>query len=1053
MLLFSRKKPPATRPQAVAPAIESPRIFEIGSDLLDRSARHEKGLLSAKFYGDKLVNWAMKDENFKTQLFRFVDVFPGLKTPEQVHTHVLDYLMRDDVKRPPGFDIGMKVGGLAKGLVASTMSSQIKSMAGQFIAGEDAAEALPTLAKLWKQHVGFSVDLLGEACLTDEEADTYAARYLDLIKTLADSAAAWPADALLERDNVGPVPRVNVSVKLSSLSARFNPLDPAGTIADLRPRVLPLLQAAAERGVFVNIDMESSTYKDVTIAAFKALALELPALHAGVVLQAYLKSGDADARDLADWAGQNGRMITVRLVKGAYWDYETIHAEMMGWPAPVWPTKTETDACFERMSGILLDAAPRREDAGGIKLALGSHNVRSIAAALAGAAERGLPESAVELQMLYGMADPVKAAAVERGCRVRSYVPVGEMIPGMAYLVRRLLENTSNESWLRAGFIDQADRATLLAAPRGEAVNGGSASAAGSDQKRAGRGKNEGASRGGTGNGGVGGTGGGGAGGVDRQKEAQRHGLSPAVEGVGDGGPFLTEPWRDFSLADVRQRFAAALAEAVVPKVANDATEADAAKAVATAAGAYETWRDVDPLERARVLTRAAAAMRRRRDDLSAIVALESGKTWAEADADVCEAIDFCEFYARCAPRLFTPQRLGRFVGELDELFHQPRGVAAVIAPWNFPLAICCGMTVAALVCGNTVIVKPAEQTPGIAKILVDLLHEAGAPAAALQYLPGPGETVGAALVRDVRVALIAFTGSKQVGFDILQAAGEMRDGQANVKKAVIEMGGKNAVIVDASADFDEAVLGVRQSAFGFQGQKCSACSRVIVVDPSDDFATNSQSTYQRFVHRLGEATRALDIGDVRDPAAQVGPVIDADAKAKIERYIAIGRESSRCVVALDVPAGLEEQTGRLYVGPHVFADVSPDSPLWTDEIFGPVVAVMRAASFADALRVANASPYKLTGGVFSRTPKHLEAARREFRVGNLYLNRGITGALVGRQPFGGFGHSGVGSKAGSADYLLQFVEPRAVCENTLRRGFAPAGDEATAAVAGTAGM
>ncbi len=420
--------------------------------------------------------------------------------------------------------------------------------------------------------------------------------------------------------------------------------------------------------------------------------------------------------------------------------------------------------------------------------------------------------------------------------------------------------------------------------------------------------------------------------------------------------------------------------------------------------------------------------MRDRRDELAAIMIREAGKPWREADADVCEAIDFCQYYARSAVGLFRPQRLGQFVGELNQQWYQPRGVAAIISPWNFPLSICCGMTTAALATGNTAVVKPSTQTRGIAQAMCEILWQAGVPADVLQFLPGAGRAVGDLLVRDPRVAMIAFTGSKEVGLNILRAAGETPEGQAFVKKVVCEMGGKNAIIVDDSADLDEAVLGVRQSAFGYCGQKCSACSRAIVLE----------GVYDQFLGRLVESTRTLVIGDPADPGTDLGPVIDAGAAAKIQEYIEIGKAEGRLELAGDVPAGLAERVGKPYVGPHIFSEIRPHHRLANEEIFGPVLAVMRVESFAEALAVANATAYKLTGGVFSRKPSHLEAARREFRVGNLYLNRGITGALVGRQPFGGFGLSGIGSKAGGADYLLHFVEPRCATENTMRHGFAP---------------
>ncbi|TVQ33720.1 MAG: aldehyde dehydrogenase family protein [Phycisphaeraceae bacterium] len=1017
MALFSRRTSSKQPVRHEAPAAHEPeapardsarsgaarpdetRIRALGEEMLAHARSHKTGFLTRQFWSDKLMDWSMKDHNFKVQLFRFVDAFPTLTTPEMVHDHLVDYLSQPGVKPPPGMDLGLKAGGVAKRMFAGTISSQIKGMAHKFIAGTDAESALPGLKKYWNEGVAFSVDLLGEACVSDAEADMYQRKYMDLVGNLPDTVASWKRDERLERDHLGDVPRVNVSIKISALSARSDPIDTEGSIRDIMTRIVPILELARDKGVFINFDMEQYQLKDLTIELFKRCCEQVD-FHAGIAMQAYLRSGDDDARNICEWSRRANRVVTVRLVKGAYWDYETIHAEQQGWPCPVWSQKRDTDACFERMSEIFLDAAPRKAGEPGVKLALGSHNVRSIAAGLEGLERRGLPREAIELQMLHGMAEELKSAAADMGLRLREYVPVGEMIPGMAYLVRRLLENTSNESWLRAGFLDDASTETLLASPFAPTV---AKTRTGSQPQDAPP--------------------------PDRLDSApERHMLSPAIKGVGDERPFYTDPPRDFAHKSVRDTFAKAIAGATVPRVENSGTVEDAKKAVDIADAYAATWRDTDPRARAAVLTKAAAIMRERRDGLSGVIIRENGKPWREADADVCEAIDFCEYYARMAVPLFERTRLGRFIGELDETWHQPRGVTAVISPWNFPLAICCGMTTAALVTGNTVVVKPAEQTPAIASIMADILYEAGCPREALQFLPGPGETVGAALVRDPRIALIAFTGSKAVGLDIIQAAGVTPEEQLHVKKVVCEMGGKNAIIVDASADLDEAVLGVRQSAFGFQGQKCSACSRVIVLE----------SAYDLFLERLVESTRSLVIGDPIEPGTDVGPVIDADAAEKIRSYIELGKKENRLALGVDVPAGLEEKVGKPFVGPHIFADVRPEDRIARDEIFGPVLAVIRAKDFDEALRIANNSPYKLTGGVFSRKPANLARARTEFRVGNLYLNRTITGALVGRQPFGGFGMSGVGSKAGGADYLLQFVEPRACSENTMRRGFAP---------------
>ena len=985
-------------PHAPFDAAIEKRVLAIGKEYLQQERKHKTGILSTQFWSDKLMDWAMKDEAFKIQLFRFVDAFPMLKTADQIHDHLLDYMTQPGVTAPPGVNLGLKAGGLAKGIAAKFFSGRIEGMAEKFIAGEDARSALSELKKLWADGIAHSVDLLGEACLSDEEAALYQARYLSLINSLPGLVKDWKANPTLENDHLGPIPRTNISIKTSCLTARDDPIDKEGSIARLTENLLPILRAAKEKNVFINFDMEQFELKDLTLDLFMQCCENID-FEAGIALQAYLRSGDSDAQRLIDWSKRSGRQVTVRLVKGAYWDYETIHAEEMGWPVPVWSRKSDTDACFERMTKLLIEATPRRAGEGGVKLALGSHNVRSIAVGLALAEKHNLPAEAIELQMLHGMADQLKAAAVQRGLRVREYVPVGEMIPGMAYLVRRLLENTSNESWLRAGFLENASPEQLLASPHETFVDDP---------------------------------------GIERIELApERHELSPAVEGVGDGRPFFNEPARDFSDQRQVENFRRAIEAATVPHVDNNAmTEAGARVAVDAAVMAFPAWRDEDPRKRAAVLTGAAQIMRDRRDELSGIIIKENGKDWRNADADVIEAIDFCEYYARIAVPLFERRRMGNFIGELDEEIYQARGVAAIISPWNFPLAICCGMTAAAVVTGNAVIVKPAEQTPGIAKVMCEILWQAAggagvAPVFAkqvLQFLPGRGETVGAQLVRDERVSLIAFTGSKAVGLDIIKTAAVTAERQEHVKKVICEMGGKNAIIIDASADLDEAVLGVRNSAFGFQGQKCSACSRVIVVE----------SAHDQFLHRLVEATRSLTIGDPRNPGADVGPVIDQDAASKIREYIEIGKREGTLELAMNAPAELEQSVGKPYVGPHIFSGIQRHHRLANEEIFGPVLSVMRVKDFDEALEVANSTLYKLTGGVYSRKPSHLERAKREFRVGNLYLNRGITGALVARQPFGGFGLSGIGSKAGGKDYLLQFVEPRSICENTMRRGFAP---------------
>ena len=454
---------------------------------------------------------------------------------------------------------------------------------------------------------------------------------------------------------------------------------------------------------------------------------------------------------------------------------------------------------------------------------------------------------------------------------------------------------------------------------------------------------------------------------------------------------------------------------------------ANAADAVAAAKRALPDWSALGALGRAEFLLGAAEEMRSRRFELSAWEMLECGKPWREADADVCEAIDFCEYYAQRAIALETPREV-HVPGEANRTEHLPRGVTAVIAPWNFPLAILTGMTVAALVTGNTVVMKPAEQSPVIAAKLMEIFDRLRLPPGVLNFLPGQGEVVGAALVDHPDVALVAFTGSRAVGLAINRRAAEISAtaaGIRQVKRTIIEMGGKNAIIVDDDADLDEAVAGVVHSAFGYQGQKCSACSRCILLG----------SVYDAFLGRLVEAARSLKLGPAEDPSSRVGPVIDAEAFERIRGYIDVGRREGREVLAVD--AGPLAERG-YFIGPHIFADIKPNSRLAQEEIFGPVLAVIRAADLDEALRIANDTDYALTGGIFSRSPAHLDRVSRELMAGNVYLNRAITGALVNRQPFGGFKLSGIGDKAGGPDYLLQFMVERTITENTLRRGFAP---------------
>ncbi|MGH7659427.1 MAG: L-glutamate gamma-semialdehyde dehydrogenase [Vulcanimicrobiaceae bacterium] len=427
----------------------------------------------------------------------------------------------------------------------------------------------------------------------------------------------------------------------------------------------------------------------------------------------------------------------------------------------------------------------------------------------------------------------------------------------------------------------------------------------------------------------------------------------------------------------------------------------------------FDAWKETPAQKRADFLFKAADLVRKRRDDFNALLVLEAGKSWPEADADTAEAIDFMEFYAREALRYDKPSPLIPIPGEENELRYLPLGVGVVIPPWNFAFAIMAGMTAAAVVTGNTVVLKPSSDAAVIAAVFVDLMHEIGLPAGVLNFVPGAGRAIGDALVAHPKTRFIAFTGSKEVGLHINELAAQVQPGQKWIKRVIAEMGGKDAIVVAADADLDKAVEGVAVSAYGYQGQKCSACSRAIVEAP----------VYDEFLKRLKKRVEQILVGDPAKAETYMGPVINEGAKRSILRYIDVGKSEGKLLTGGEAL----ENDGGYYIAPTVIADVKPGARIEQEEIFGPVLAVIKANDFDDALRIANDTEFGLTGSVYSEDERKLERATTEFFVGNLYLNRKSTGAMVGGHPFGGFNMSGTDSKAGGSDYLLLFLQAKAI--------------------------
>jgi RHH-type proline utilization regulon transcriptional repressor/proline dehydrogenase/delta 1-pyrroline-5-carboxylate dehydrogenase len=998
-----------------------PQIIARGREFFSSISGESVSLFNKARWTGKVMDWCMKNEGFKVQLFRFVDVLPSLTTGKLLTSHIREYFGGEGDDVPAVLKWGAKSAGIAGMLGASVINAtiryQIQDMAKQFIVGENTKTAVRNLAKLRKDGFAFVVDVLGEATVNDEEAERYVATYLELLDELQDERTKW-TDLGGGNNGLdwGHAPRVNVAVKPTGAYPLPEPQNFEGAVEGIKARLARVYEKVIAAEGFLCIDMESYKYKDITLEVYRRLRSD-PKFrhypHLAIVLQAYLRDTDKDLDDLLKWARENQLPISIRLVKGAYWDYETVLAKQHGWEIPVWTQKPETDAAFERQTCKIL------ENHDICHFACASHNIRSIAVVMEAARALNVPEERYEFQVLYGMAEPVRKGLQNVARRIRLYCPYGELVPGMAYLVRRLLENTANESFLRQSFAEEHEITQLLEDPR----------------KTLERTRKEEEP-------------------APAHQPAEQIGPISPIRPIRLIEPFRNEPAADFTRKEVRDAFPRAIAEVrkqtgrtyplfiggkdvatpeTLPSVnpANpdevigricQAGKQEVGDAIAAARKAFPAWRDTPSAQRAEYLLKAAAILRRRIYELSAWQILEVGKQWDQAYADVAEAIDFLEYYAREMIRRAEPRRCGSSPGEVNLYFYEPKGIAGVIAPWNFPLAISCGMAGAAIVTGNPVVFKPSGFSSVIGYHLVEAFREAGLPAGVFNYIPGRGGVIGDFLVDHPDISLIAFTGSVETGCRIIERAAKVHPGQAGVKKIISEMGGKNAIIIDDDADLDEAVPLVLYSAFGFQGQKCSACSRLIVLD----------SVYDRFIERLIKTASGMKIGPAEDPRYSMGPVADRTAQKSILEYIEIGKKEGKLLYSSPVP------DKGFYVPLTIIGGIKPDHRIAQEEVFGPVLAVMRAKDFDQAIEWANSTRFALTGGVFSRSPRNLERARREFRVGNLYLNRNCTGALVDRQPFGGSGMSGVGTKAGGPDYLPHFMDPRVVTENTMRRGFTP---------------
>ncbi len=969
------------------------RTQAIGQELFTAAKREHAHLSVLNRWTAQVLSWCLSDPGVKGNVLRFIDVLPSLQSPRAIAQHVLEYFPTTNDRLPAALRLGATLahpGPFTAPSLAVVVRQLVEQVARQFIAERHPDGLAHVIHHLATLGVTCSLDVLGEQVLSEADADQYMAQCGELVREAAAAYARLTAPSTI----VSCGPRVNLSVKPSALTPRFDPISPIESVERALLRLVPLVQRVSELKGTVNLDVEQYELRDLTILLAKRV-LAHPRVGGkaslGLVVQAYLRDADAVVDDLLAFLSAHEQPLMIRLVKGAYWDHEHAWAAQRHWPAPVYQEKAQTDHAFEHLTRRLLGAHPL------VTTVVASHNIRSIAHAMAVAELLQVPPSQMEFQLLYGMGDAIRPAITSRGYPVRIYTPVGALIPGMAYLVRRLLENTANDSFLRQEFLQERSAESLLqppvTAPR--AAPPPSQTTAWSGEPL-----------------------------LDLARTEERMRLMQALTMVrtqlGKDYPMILADRAKTSADTVRVHNPAKPDELI--GTVSQASLADVNHAVRLAGGAQPAWARTPVKERAACLARAAQQMRQRRYELAAWEVFEVGKTWREADVDIVEAIEYLEYYSRQMTALAQGKPLPQMPGERNTYVYRPRGVAVVIAPWNFPAAILTGMASAALVSGNAVIIKPAEQSPVMAYHVTDILRQAGVPQAVIQCLAGLGADVGASLVRHPGTHTVLFTGSKAVGLSIIKAAAQVGAGQRFVKHVVTEMGGKNAIIVDADADLDAAVQGALLSAFGYAGQKCSAASRLLV----------HQAVYDRFVGRLASAADRLVVGDPADPATDLGPLIDDAAQRRL--VDAINQASGVGALAYQYPSERVPKTGH-FVGPAIATGIPPQHPIANQELFGPLVCVFRVTSMTDALALANDTEYALTGGIYSRSPAHIAQAVEAFDVGNLYINRPITGAFVGRQPFGGHRLSGLGTKAGGPDYLLQLLIPKTICENTARHG------------------
>lgn len=977
------------------------RTGEIGRDLCDRLSRRGPSIFDGRWWEDRLLSWATDDEAIRNQMLRFVDVLPMLRDHTAITRHLSEYF--EDIRShlPGAARLGLELSSgnvILSRALAFNARSHVARMARRFIAGHELDDILSSVRRLRRARCAVAVSPIAGGVYSDRDANRYQQRCLQLIEGVVPAVEDWPDDAMLDTDDRGTIPRVHVVVRVSSLDTAFTPASAEKLIQRTVERLRPVLRSAMLHGAFVQFDSERRWSQHLAMTVVQRILME-PEFREFAQCGVSIRASDLDAGEqLQAWhrfAGRRGVALSVRLVEGTDRETDARVAERNCWPCPVHTRQGQVESSFEALTRLLFEHHVQ------LRPILATVNFRTLAFARAVAEDRQLPVGSCEIQMPYGVGEERAQLCVELGQRVRILAPCGSLFVGMAVLARHMLENTCSQTMLSLRLPDAASLENLL------------------------------------------------------MKPAQHAATQPVVE-IGNSLDWINEPLSDFSLESTRSAMSEALAAVreqfgetypliidgkscdsrtsivsrnpskraeIIGRVASASVD-QATDAIDAARRAFGLWSATAVDTRAEYLDLIAAELRERRFELAAWIILETGRPWTDADADVADAIDYCVYYAREMRRRSAPQR-NDVAGEENSYCYRPHGICVAVASWNSPLASLVGMTAAAIVAGNTVVMKPSEKASVIAARFMEIVRNSHLPDGVVNFLPGAGEDIGTTLVSHPDVDVIAFVGSHEVGLEINRLAADTDKRQRGLRHVVAEMRGRNAIIVDDDADLDDAVAGVVQSAFGFAGQQSAACSRVIVL----------AGVYEQFSDRLVESVRSLTVGVAEDPATVVGPVIDEDSRDRILDVLKrIDPESGAVAVACSDLSALAKQG--TFVAPHVVLNADATSSLAQAELSGPVLCVIRAKNIDDALQIANGTRYALAGGIYSRSPVNLNRARTEFEVGNLSLNRELTGFRVGRQPFGGFRMSGSGAKTGGPDYLLEFLIPMSISENTTRRGF-----------------